>query len=118
MDYISSFLVMVVEFMSQESFCENCGCKNACQDVYGKLGRVQGPSILPDVVLVLLLPMVIFIVTLATAVNLLHGQFSSEGIKTAVSVLLASLAVFLQIVITARFFRNSSFGGLRGRRKI
>lgn len=51
--------------MVQEKFCEGCDQSNKCQEISRKLGNVKGPSVALKVIVAFLLPLVVFIVSLA-----------------------------------------------------
>mgnify|MGYP006305081809 FL=1 len=108
MDYISFFLVMIVEYMAQNGFCKDCGHKNSCQNVYEKLGKADGPSIFMHVLLVLLFPMIVFIAVLSCSAVFFRHVFGSGTLETAAAAVTAFTAVFLQILITSRIIKNKS----------
>ncbi len=64
------------------------------------LGNIEGSSLVIKVLLAFLLPLVVFIVSLAIFERILAGAVNSGGVRTVVSFLLALLATFVCIVIT------------------
>jgi hypothetical protein len=85
--------------MVEQEHCRDCNERHACRDVFEKLGRAAGPSVVLKVVLAFLLPLVIFIVSLAVFEWVLAGMIEAEAVQTGVSVLLALAVTFLAILI-------------------
>ena len=103
--------------MVQEKFCEGCDQSNKCKEIYGKLGNVKGPSIALKVIVAFLLPLVVFIVSLAVFERFFTGSIDTEGLRTAVG-FLAALAVtlvfiFIVKVISNRLAKPDSIGFFR-----
>jgi hypothetical protein len=92
--------------MNDKEFCSNCEQKDRCKEAYKKLGKSKSPSVLPKVILAFLIPIVIFIVTLAAGDNLLVKFGFSGNLKTAVSFILAIAAVFLYLLLIKLFERR------------
>jgi fucose 4-O-acetylase-like acetyltransferase len=51
--------------MNQQEFCQDCHQRHDCREVYRQLGSAESPSIVFKVIVVFLLPMVIFVASLA-----------------------------------------------------
>ena len=85
--------------MVEEKFCQECGQKHDCQEVYERLGKAEGPSVVWRAVLAFLLPLVIFIVVLVVCEEVLTKAISSEGLRTAASLLAACLGTLAVIVL-------------------
>ena len=85
--------------MVEQEQCRDCNERHACRDVFEKLGKAAGPSVVLKVVLAFLLPLVIFIVSLAVFGWVLAVVIEAEAVRTAVSVLLALVVTFLAILI-------------------
>ena len=85
--------------MAEQKFCENCKQKHDCQRIYEQLGDIKGPSVVIKVIVAFLLPILVFIVSLAFSERILSGVESSERVKTALSFLLALLVTFVCILI-------------------
>ena len=86
--------------MAEQDFCHTCNQKHDCQKVYQHLGDIEGPSLVVKVLLAFLLPLVVFIVSLAIFERILGGAVNSAAARTVVSFLLALLATFMCILIT------------------
>ncbi|MHC4500752.1 MAG: SoxR reducing system RseC family protein [Planctomycetota bacterium] len=87
--------------MQGDDFCQSCHQKDNCQEAYRQLGSVRGPSILGKVVLAFLLPMLVFIVSLAFFEKILAGAAMARQVQTALG-LAAALAVTFICVLVAR----------------
>ena len=82
--------------MNNQRFCQRCDQQHSCQEVYRQLGNTKGPSIVFRVVAAFLLPIAVFIVTLAVSEAIL----AKLQMQTAISFLPALLAAFICILIT------------------
>jgi uncharacterized membrane protein len=85
--------------MVQEKFCEGCDQNNKCREIYRKLGNVKGPSIALKVIVAFLLPLVVFIVSLAVFERVFANSIGTEGLRTAISLLAAFVVTFVFILI-------------------
>jgi len=92
--------------MASKNFCQGCVQNNDCRRVGGQLGNESGASIVLKVILAFLLPLIVFIVSLAVFEKVLAGTFNTERLQTVVSFLLALLVTFACILIT-RVIRKS-----------
>lgn len=87
--------------MQDDDFCQSCNQKDNCQEAYRRLGSVHGPSVVPKVVLALLLPMLVFIVSLALFQKILAKAATAGQVQTILG-LVAALAVTFICVLVAR----------------
>ena len=87
--------------MTQQDPCDKCGQKMSCQQVFGRLGNIQGKSIVRSILAAFVLPLVVFIAALAVAQRLLEKYIDSTGLRAAVA-LLAAIAVAAVCVMTVR----------------
>jgi len=85
--------------MSEQKFCQECDQKNDCQKIYQQLGNIEGPSLAVKVIFAFLLPLVVFIASLAVFERILAGVINTERAQTAISFLLALLATFFCILV-------------------
>ncbi len=85
--------------MAQQEFCQNCNERQTCQDVYQRMGEAKGPSVVSRVVLAFLLPLMVFIASLAAFEAILARAIDSKGLKTWLSSLLAVSITFVLILI-------------------
>lgn len=51
--------------MTEERFCQDCNQRQNCQEIYQKLGNTNGPSVVFNAVAAFLLPILVFIASLA-----------------------------------------------------
>lgn len=91
---------MVAKTMGQQELCGKCSQKHDCARVYEQLGNTEGPSIVTKVVLAFLLPLVVFIVSLAVFERVFSGVISAGQIESALSFILALLLTFISILLT------------------
>ena len=92
--------------MKRKGFCQDCTQKDDCQGISEQTGESSGSSVTLNVILAFLLPLLVFIVSLAVLEKVLSGTFNAEWLKTVVSFLLAMLVTFACILIT-RVMRKS-----------
>ena len=100
--------------MEQQEFCQDCHQKHDCQEVYRRLGNSENPPVFLKVVVAFLLPMVVFIVSLAIFEKVLawagaDSLRSSQGLQTAVSFFMAMFTtiVFIFVVkLLEKLIRN------------
>jgi uncharacterized membrane protein len=85
--------------MVPQSSCKECIQRHDCQKVYEKLGNTPGESVVLRVVLAFLLPMVVFIVSLAVSERVFAGVTNVEKLQTIFSLLSALLSTFFCIFI-------------------
>ena len=108
----SVLLYVVVKIMAEQKICEDCKQKHDCRSVYRQLGDMKGPSVVVEVIVAFLLPLVVFIVSLAVFKEILAKAISTQHVQTALSLLLALLITFICIlivrVINRRFGQGSA----------
>lgn len=86
--------------MVSQRFCQDCIQKHDCQRIYEQLGNATCPSVALKAVLAFLLPVMVFIVSLAVFEKMLLGAINTEQMQTVVSFLLALLVTFVCVLIT------------------
>lgn len=97
--------------MVQQKFCDGCNQEHNCQKVYEKLGNAAGPSVALKAVVAFLLPMVVFIVSLAIFEKIL-SRFEIAGDLRVVVSIAASLLVTVVLVLVVRAGKPPNrFGG-------
>lgn len=93
--------------MTQQELCQQCNQRQDCGQVYEQLGKIEGPSIVRKVVLAFLLPLVVFIVSLAVFERMFSGLTIAGQVQSALSfaaaLSLAFVCIFLTKVIDRRF---------------
>jgi hypothetical protein len=85
--------------MVQQKICQDCNERQTCQEVYQQMGEAKGPSVVSRVVIAFLLPLTFFIASLAAFETILAKAIDSQGLKTALSSLLALSITFVLILI-------------------
>jgi uncharacterized protein YqhQ len=83
--------------------CNNCPNSHRCSEVYEKIGNSNCKPVAKSVVIAFLLPIVVFIVSVAVCKELLAAIFSSEIISSSVSLLLG-LIITAGCVYVMRLF--------------
>ncbi len=91
---------------SKTNNCSGCSHEDSCRLMYEKIGNVKGPSVLGKAVLAFLVPIFVFIASLAAATKLLQDHLS-EAALTLVSFLLAA-AVTVVVIFVIRAIRRPS----------
>jgi len=101
---------MAAETITQQKFCRHCRQKHDCGEVYRHLGKAQGPSVASKVVVAFLLPIMVFIASLAVFERVLAGVIDTKGLQTALGFLLAlsatAICVMTTKAINKRFNKN------------
>lgn len=106
---------MVEKRMAQSKSCERCSHANDCTKVYEQLGCAKGPSIVGAVVVAFLVPILVFLGTLAGFGWLLESVVPArcQTPLAAALALTATTGVMVGIRVAARRhppnrFRNES----------
>ena len=94
--------------MAQQELCQQCNQRQDCGKVYEQLGKNEGPSIVKKVVLAFLLPLVVFIASLAIFERMFSGVISAGQAQSALSFASALLLTFVCILLTRMI--NRQFG--------
>jgi len=96
---------MVVKTMPDEDFCKKCAQKQDCKTIYEQLGKQKSPSVALKIVFAFLLPILIFILSLAFCGPLLKNVIKTEKLLTAVNALLAFMITFVYL-LSAKMFNE------------
>jgi len=86
--------------MVSHRFCQDCIQKHDCKRIYEQLGDSPGPSVALKAILAFLLPLMVFIVSLAVFERVLDGAIATERMQTALGFVLALLTTFVCVLIT------------------
>ena len=86
--------------MESQRFCQDCIQKHDCQRIYEQLGNASCSSIVLKAIIAFLLPLIVFIVSLAVSERLLAKAINIEEVQIVLSFLLALLATFVCVLIT------------------
>ena len=109
--------------MVYQKFCYNCKQRHQCQQVYEHLGKADGPSVVSKVVTAFLLPLVVFIVTLAVynglaartgkgfldfspQVRLCDTRLLQQLLGLLAATVATAVWIFLTMLIRKRFVRR------------
>jgi hypothetical protein len=92
--------------MVEQTNCHECTQQSQCQEVYEKLGNIQGPSVVFNVLAAFLLPIVVFIVSLAGFDKILAKVTTIKELQTAAGLLLALLVTCVCVLMTRAISRN------------
>ena len=85
--------------MAEQKFCQDCDQKRDCQKAYTQLGDMKGPSVVFKVIVAFLLPLVVFIVSLAVFEEIFAKAVNTKELRTVLSFVVALLAAFVCILI-------------------
>jgi len=89
--------------MESQRFCQDCIQKHDCKRVYEQLGDSPGESVTLKVIIAFLLPLIVFIVTLAVSERVIFRAINIEGVRIALSFLLALITTSVYVLITRVF---------------
>ncbi|UCC97497.1 MAG: hypothetical protein JSW66_16845 [Phycisphaerales bacterium] len=98
------FFIRVVDAMAEQDLCPTCIQKHDCQKVYRELGSSRGPSVAVKVSLAFLLPLVVFIVTLAVFQKIFAEE--AEPVKTAFGLAMALVSTLACILVVRAISRR------------
>ena len=85
--------------MGEQKICEDCYQKQNCQEVYKKLANTKGRSVAFKVVAAFLLPILVFIASLAAFERILAEAIHRNELQTALNFLLALLSAGVCVLI-------------------
>jgi len=85
--------------MVSHNYCKDCIQKHECRSVYEKMGNASCTSVTLKVILAFLLPLVVFIVSLAISERIFAGAINFQKLQLVVSFLPALLVTFICIFI-------------------
>jgi uncharacterized membrane protein (DUF485 family) len=89
--------------MESQRFCQDCIQKHDCKRIYEQLGDSSCESVTLKVILVFLLPLIVFIVSLAVFGRVLAGAINIEGLNIILSFVLALIVTFIYVYIIRVF---------------
>ena len=96
--------------MESQRFCQDCIQEHDCKRIYEQLGDSPGKSVTLKVILAFLLPLIVFIVSLAVSDIVFTGVIKAEGLQMALSLLLALLVTFVCVLITRVMIKQHGLG--------
>ncbi len=86
--------------MAHHDLCRQCNQKQDCGKVYEQLGKMEGPSIVKIVILAFLLPLVVFVSSLAVFERMFSRVITVGQSQSALSLASALLLTFGWILLT------------------
>ena len=86
--------------------CSGCSQKDHCGEAFAKLGKAKGPNVAWKAIGAFLMPILVFILSLATADKILRNQF--EGKMLTVISFLTALGVTLLAALLIWLIRQPS----------
>jgi len=96
---------MVAKSMIPQKFCQGCNQEHDCQEIYQKLSNLKGPSVVLKAVVAFLLPISVFIITLAIFEKILSGFEITADLRTVFSVAASLLVTVVFVLIIDRIHR-------------
>jgi len=99
--------------MAEQKSCQDCQQKHDCMEAYKKLGDFKGPSVLPKIIVAFLLPIVVFLVSLAVFDGFIAQAITLRSVSIVSGLLFSSACSFV-FVLAARFivkYFNAGGGG-------
>ena len=100
MHYKTYLFYMVANTMGLQELCQKCGQRQDCGKVYEQLGKSDRASVVREVVLAFLLPLAIFIISLAIFERMFSGLTHAGQLQSALSFVSALLLTLISIVLT------------------
>ena len=104
--YKNLFIYAVVKTMPDEDFCEKCVQRQSCKTVYEQICKQKTPSVTIEVIFAFLLPILIFIASLAVFRRVLKNLIATEKWLTAAAFLLALLITFVYLPLAKKMNKN------------
>lgn len=92
--------------MSDNDICGRCPQQDKCRDVYDRMGQFAGPSLFFKVILAFLLPLVIFVVSLAVFERCLADVIEIKSFQTLASFAGAGGLVFIYTIFVSLLTRQ------------
>lgn len=92
---------MTEKTMNQQEACKDCYQKHNCREIYNHLGNAKGPSVTLKAVTAFLLPLTVFIVTLA-AFEIFSDSTSNAGHLHILLGFLLAISAALAMVISIK----------------
>ena len=97
--------------MGLQELCQKCGQRQDCGKVYEQLGTSEHRSVVKEVVLAFLLPLAVFIISLAVFERAFSGLAHAGQLQSALSFVSALFLTLISIVLTKLVKRRLREGG-------
>ena len=85
--------------MADEKFCSGCRQRHDCKSTYEKLGKVKGESVFLKSVGAFLVPILLFIISLAVFEPVFESWISGKNARTAICALAGAGVCYVYLVI-------------------
>jgi hypothetical protein len=86
--------------MVNQKTCKGCGHEHDCKAIYRKLASLQGTSVVLKASLAFLLPILVFIISLAAFERTLTGIINTIWLQITLGFLFALSVTFVVVLIT------------------
>jgi len=93
--------------MTQQKFCQDCNQRQDCQKIYQQLAGAKVSSVVPQVTIAFLLPLLVFISALAASGQILGQAIAEKELHTALSLLVALVVTSIFILVIIKTNRRS-----------
>ena len=90
---------MEMPAMAKENLCEKCSEKKSCEEAYKQLGQAKGPSVVVGAIVAFVVPIVVFIASLAACEQILTSSIQATKLRLVLSFLLALVVTIALIMI-------------------
>lgn len=87
--------------MKNKTHCSGCAQKDTCRNAYEKLGKLGGPNVAMKAIVAFLIPIGIFIGTLAASQHLLRSRLEEKTLILVSFVLAVCITLLVVSVIRA-----------------
>jgi uncharacterized protein YqhQ len=91
-----------------DKHCNRCHNKHDCQSIYQTLGRSNAPNVTLHVILAFIMPVLVFVFSLAVSDRILETIFENSLFKTVVGAVLALIVTFIYLFIVRLFYSKPS----------
>lgn len=92
---------------NDDKTCSQCGHKSRCSQLYEKMGHTKGPNVAWKVTTAFLVPILVFIGSLAGATRLLEGKIEGRVLTLATFSIAAAVTLAVMVFIRAIRRRGS-----------
>jgi hypothetical protein len=86
--------------MDNQKTCKGCGHEHDCQSIYRKLADLQNTSVVLKASLAFLLPILVFIISLAVFGRTLTGIMNTIWLRITLGFLFALSVTFVVVLVT------------------
>lgn len=93
--------------MSEKDICRRCPQQDKCRDVYDRMGNFSGQSVFFGVIQAFLLPLVIFVASLAIFEKVLANSIESAWLRVLTSFTGAGCLLLIYALIAAMLGRRA-----------